>query len=219
MGMQTPVESDRKKRARVVAAVAVSKRRRRRISPTRSLGLSAFPCSSRWRADVDGRAGGSTRLRGERHADSCPGLSIRTLHAESRRRRQRQAGAFFVGPSDNRSVGLPRSHFVCSCRLGEEEVVAAASKTTCVVAVRPSLPFSLSPSPSPSLSLSLPCLPLSSFLAQNERWIAVFSRADERSTKRGQARGKWKAANANGGANWSIQEICIFLKIKMSHIC
>ena len=74
--------------------------------------------------------------------------------------------------------GLPRSHFVCSCRL--DGGGAPAKTTTCVVSLS-------SPAPLPS-----------SFLAQNERWIAVFSRADERSTKRGQARGKWRAANANG---------------------
>ena len=64
--------------------------------------------------------------------------------------------------------GLPRSHFVCSCRL--DGGGAPAKTTTCVVSLS-------SPAPLPS-----------SFLAQNERWIAVFSGADERSTKRGRKR-------------------------------
>ena len=125
-------------------------------------------------------------LRGEWHAGRCPGLSIRTLHAAPMTAAEataaqprppqsvgRSVGASFVGSlrahrqSAGGSVchGLPRSHFVCSCRL--DGGGAPAKTTTCVV------PLS-SPAPLPS-----------SFLAQNERWIAVFSGADERSTKKG----------------------------------
>ena len=87
--------------------------------------------------------------------------------------------------------GLPRSHFVCSCRL--DGGGAPAKTTTCVVLLFLLSPLSLPPRPAP--------LP-SSFLAQNERWIAVFSRADERSTKRGRERGRDMAKSRQRMLSW-----------------
>ena len=153
-------------------------------------------------------------LRGEWHAGRCPGLSIRTLHAAPMMAAAPTAAAVvgrrllcrfppspptiggWVGRPPSATVSRDHTSFV---RVVWMEAARRPKRRPVWSSSSPLYP------PAPARALPRP----SSFLAQNERWIAVFSRADERSTKRGREREgevwprRGPAADANGGTNSS----------------